>query len=240
MKKDAFIEVHSLTQLRDAVRTALDAGAGHPAMVMATGEAGTGKTVAARTIYAELGGVYLRAMEGMSQHAFLQELCFELDGSRPHGVARCKQQLVEQLKAEPQAFFMDEADRLHISRLEDLRDLHDLTGSPMVLIGELGLPLRVKARSRINDRIPEACRVKFGGISARDVALFAAQAADLSLSPEAASLVQAATGMGNFRKVYGAVLTLEKAARAAGTGEINADLARRALGLDARSKAHAS
>lgn len=235
MKKDAYVEVKSVVDLRDAAQTALDAGAGQPAIVMAYGEAGTGKTIASRRIYADLGGVYLRAMEGMSQHAFLQELCFELDGSRPYGVSKCKQQLISQLSEEPQPFFIDEADRLHVSRLEDLRDIHDLTGSPVVLIGELGLPVKVKARSRINDRIPDACRVKFEGISQRDILLYAQEAADLLLSPEAAGVVHTKTG-GNFRKVYGAVLTLEKASRAAGTGEIGAELARRALETEVKGK----
>lgn len=228
MKKDVFVETYSVTCLREAVSLAMDAGEGCPAMAMCYGEPGTGKTRAARSLYAEHGGVYVRALEGVSQNAFLQQICFELSGQRPHGSARCKNALLDQLRAEPRPIYADEADRLTNARLEDLRDLHDLTGAPVVLIGEMGLPTRVAALSRLNDRIPSALRVQFGEITARDVMLYALEAAGLKLSPEAAALVHKET-KGNFRRVYGAMLSLEAAAKVAGCGEMNADMARSAL-----------
>lgn len=235
MRKDTFVETYSVIALRNAVSGAFDAGEGQPAMVMTFGEPGTGKTKAARSLYAEHGGIYLRALEGMTQNAFLQAICFELDGTTPHGSARAKQAILSQLRDEPCPVFVDEADRLHVSRLEDLRDIHDVTGSPIVLIGEMGLPTRVKARERINDRIPAAFRVEFGAITMQDVLFFAKEAADLVLTPEAASVVYATT-KGNFRRVYNAVLSLEGAAKAASSNEISADICRAALGLKEQGK----
>lgn len=229
MKRDAFVETSQVLALSDAVEGAMDAGEGFPAMVMVYGEAGTGKTRAARKLYSQHLGLYVRAMEGMTQAAFLQELCFELGRGRPHGSARCKSALVGQLRDDPRPLFIDEADRLHVSRLEDLRDIHDLTGSPVVLIGEMGLPTQVSARSRINDRIPEAFRVAYGAISVKDIMLYAREAADLALAPEAAKSIETYT-KGNFRRVYNALLSLEAAARAARTKEVDADLAGQALG----------
>lgn len=228
MKRDCFVETSQVSALRDAVMSAKDAGEGFPAMVMAYGEPGTGKTKAARSMFAELGGVYLRALEGMTQSAFLQDLCFEVNGSRPHGAAKCKSSIMTTLKDGPMPLFVDEADRLHVSRLEDLRDIHDITGSPVILIGEMGLPTRVSARSRINDRIPQAFRVHFDSIGRTDIMLYAMKAANLALTPEAASVVDSHT-KGNFRRVHNAMLTLEAAAKANATSEISADLARASL-----------
>lgn len=228
MKKDVFIETHCVTALRDAVMSALAEGEGQPAMVMASGEAGTGKTRAARTLYAQSGGVYLRALEAMSQNAFLQEIAFELAGLRPHGVARAKREIVSRLRDDPCPIYIDEADRLHISRLEDLRDIHDVTGSPVVMIGETALPARLTARARINDRIPGAYRVAFDAITPGDVLAFAAQAAGLRLSPEALALVYKET-RGNFRRVHNAIQILEAAAKTAGVHDVSAELCRAAL-----------
>ena len=230
MRRDVFVETNNVQALRTAVGSACGAGRGYPAMVMTYGEAGTGKTVAARMLFSEFGGVYLRAMEQMSQHAFLQELCFEVDGSRPHGSYRCKQTVLRRLDEAPAPIFVDEADRLDIRRLEDLRDIHDVTGSPVVLIGEMGLPTRVNARTRINDRIPAALRVHFDSISRQDILLYAAQTADLRLTPEAAAHVHTAT-RGNFRRVHNAVLSIEGTARAAGTSDVDLAMCRAALGM---------
>lgn len=227
MKRDVMVETGQVAALRDAVTEALGAGPGHPAMVMAWGEAGTGKTIAARMLYVECGGIYLRALEGTSPAAFLQDICFEAEGSRPHGAARCKTAILGRLREEPAPIFMDEADRLHVSLLEHLRDIHDITGSPVILIGEMGLPARVSARARINDRIPQAFRVAFRGIRSNDVLIYAEKAADLALTPEAAGVVCDFT-KGNFRRVHNAVFSLYKAAR--GNKEVSADMARAVLG----------
>ncbi len=235
MRKETFVETYSVLALRNAVSTAFEAGAGQPAMLMTYGEPGTGKTKAARSLYAEHGGIYLRAMEGMTQNAFLQALCFEVDGTMPHGSAKSKQAILSQLIDAPRPIFVDEADRLHVGRLEDLRDIHDITGSPIVLIGEMGLPTRVRARERINDRIPAAFRVHFDAINTQDILVFAKAAADLTLTPEAASLLCTVT-KGNFRRVYNAVLSLEGAAKAANSNDINTEICRAALDLKERDK----
>lgn len=223
------LETQAMTALRTAVGEAMKAGAGFPAMIMAYGEAGTGKTIAATELHVEYGGIMIRAFEGMTLAGFLQELCSESGYGRPHGTARCRTILLKALEKPTLPIFVDEADRLHISCLEALRDLHDVCGCPVVLIGELGLPTRVSARSRINDRIPGAFRVKFDSISKKDVALYAQGAAGLTLSMEATVETHAAT-KGNFRKVYNAVMLLERAARARGTADVDAAMARAALG----------
>ena len=228
MKRDVVIEPAQVTALREAVSAALEAGAGNPAMVMTYGEAGTGKTIAAKLLYVELGGYYLRAMEGMSQAAFLQDLCFEVDGSRPHGSAKNKQTLLKRLTDYPAPIFIDEADRLHVSRLEDLRDIHDITGAPIILVGEMGLPTKVSARTRINDRIPASFRVNFGAISRTDIMIYATKVAEITLSPEAGSVVYEAT-KGNFRRVYNTMLSLANATKASGKTEVSAEMARAVL-----------
>ena len=232
MRSDAFIETKNVTELRRAVSEAREAGIGVPAMVMAYGEAGTGKTKAAKESFTDLGGVFMRAFEGMTLAAFMQDLCFEICGSRPHGTNRCRTEIMKALKDNATPIFVDEIDRSPITFFETLRDIHDVTGSPVIFIGEMGLPTRVSARNRINDRIPESFRIQFRPIERNDIMAFARKAADLSLSPEACAFLSEST-RGNFRKEHNAVQTLERAARANSVKEIDADFARHLLGKKA-------
>ncbi|MEG2173742.1 MAG: ATP-binding protein [Desulfovibrionaceae bacterium] len=230
--KKVFIETNNVQQLRRAVQQAEDFEKGRPGMVAVWGEAGSGKTEAARMLYAEKG-VYLRAMEGITQAAFLQDLCYEVKGSRPHGAHRCKMAIIEALDDTRTTIYLDEADRLDVRRIEDLRDIHDITGSPIVLIGEQGLPTKLEARSRIIDRIPEEFRIPFQKMDRSDVALFALDAASLNLSPEACVLVHR-EAKGNFRRVHNLLLSIEGAARAAGTESVGVDMVKAVIATHKR------
>ncbi|WP_164561560.1 AAA family ATPase [Nitratidesulfovibrio vulgaris] len=228
MKKGILIETDNVTRLRAAVKQAEDTERGRPGMVAVWGEAGAGKTIAAHSLYAQRGGVFLRAMEGMSQHAFLQELCWEVKGTRPHGSHRCRADILRALEEDPATVYVDEADRLDLRRLEDLRDIHDITGCPVVLIGEQHLPGKLAERTRIDDRIPEEYRVPFSGITPRDVSLFALEAAEIVLTPGAAGLIHK-QAKGNFRRIHNLMLSVESAARAHDTTEVDEALVRAAM-----------
>lgn len=222
--KKVFIETQNVQRLRRIITSALDTEKGRPGMVAVWGEAGSGKTIAAQALYVN-SGYYLRAMESVTQCAFLQDLCYEVKGSRPRSAAACKREIIAALDGDRQAIFVDEADRLNFHRIEDLRDIYDMTGAPIVLIGEQGLPTLLEARSRIIDRIPNEFRLPFAKIEPADVAMYALEAAILSLTPEACTVIHTAT-RGNFRRVHNALLSIESAARAAGTNEVDAALAR--------------
>jgi DNA transposition AAA+ family ATPase len=228
LKKGIFLVTDNVTRFRAALAMAEDTEKGRPGMLMIIGEAGIGKTVAARQAHAMGGGIYLRVLEGWSQHDFLQSICYEVAGTRPHGSGRCKTQIINEL-AKPdakQTIFIDEADRLHISRLEDLRDIHDMTGAPIVLIGESGLTGRVAARPRINDRIPAEFRVRFGPITTQDVSMYAAQSAGLKLSAEACAILHQLS-KGNFRRTHNMIISLEQMAKAAETIKVDEAMAKR-------------
>lgn len=226
MQKGIFIQTENVARFRTVMRQALDTERGRPGMVCVYSAAGLGKTLAAEQHYAQHGGAYVRVWEDWTQQAFLQAICFELTGTRPHGADRCKWAICDALADNRRVIYVDEADRLNIRRIEDLRDIYVYTGAPIVLIGEAGLPTMLSARARVDDRIPSEYRVEFTGISSTDVMLFAQEAAGLSLSPEAAALV-AKTTKGNFRRVHNLVLSLEQAATAVDTMEVDAEMVRR-------------
>lgn len=213
--RDIIIETESTTRFDEAVDAAVDAGRGASGFVLAYGQAGRGKSVAADRYYYQRGGAYVRVWEGWSQSAFLQRLLFELrqrNGDMPRFRGnRCKEMIVDFLDKKRVPLFIDEADRLDIARIEDLRDIIEITGVPVILIGEDGLTGLLSERRRIWSRVVD--EVKFAALSAAEVALYAMQAAGLKIPAElCASITKKAEG--DFRLVRNMVLLLEKAAKA--------------------------
>jgi DNA transposition AAA+ family ATPase len=149
----------------------------------------------------------------------LAELCRNLNGSEPRTVDRAKKTAIDSLEKQPRTILVDEADRLNIDLIEHFRDVHDLVGVPVVLIGEEHLFPTINARRRIWSRVMQT--VEFGPITCEDILLFALEAASLRLDPDAAEKIGAKAG-GDFRLVWAHIHALEQMARAAGTKTVDA------------------
>ncbi|KAF1073257.1 AAA family ATPase [Halodesulfovibrio sp. MK-HDV] len=218
MRRDIFIETRNVLEFRQKVRALEDDQHGEPGFALIFGQAGRGKTETTRNYHAINGGVFFRVMQGWTQCAFLQELCNQVCGLRPRSSAACKNKIIEALEAQPQTIFVDEADRLHIDRIEDLRDIFDVTGSPIILIGELELRGLLGTRRRIWSRVKQV--VEFGAVSEEDVAILGDEAAGLDITPDAcAQIVRQADG--DFRLVWSFIGQLEQAAKAHEEQEIS-------------------
>lgn len=215
MKPGIFIETENVQRFRVALSELRDHEVGQPGLMVAWGRAGRGKTLAAQNSYAKDGGVYCRVWEGLTQAQFLARLYAEVVGTEaPHTALKCKEGIIRRLETDPQTIFMDEADRLALPRLEDLRDIHDETGCPVILIGEEGTTAKLAARRRIWSRVTQ--EVEFKPITEDDAGVFAAEAAGLQLEPSAAMDVIRRTE-GDFRLVRNEIAKLESAAQASGT-----------------------
>jgi DNA transposition AAA+ family ATPase len=221
MRRDLFIETTNVTAFNEAVAS-LNAETGELGFALAWGQAGRGKTETARRLYAETGGVYLRVMGGWTKHAFLEALCFEVCGMRPRSAEACKRQVIDTLDNEPMTIFVDEADRLHVERIDDLRDIHDMTGAPIVLIGELELKGLLSQRRRIWSRVKQV--VEFGPVAAEDVAVLGSDAAGVSIDSEAAAYITRRAD-GDFRLIWTLLAHLERACQARQSMAVDASLA---------------
>ena len=223
--REVIIPTDATARFNTAVDAVVDADKGASGFVLAYGQAGRGKSVAADQYHFQRGGAYVRVWEGWSQSAFLQRVLFEVrgkNGELPRSTAnRSKQQIVELLERDRKPLFVDEADRLAISRIEDLRDIHEMTGVPIILIGEEGIFGLLSERRRIWSRV--AHEVEFGPISPAEVALYAMQAAGLDISPALSAEIAKKTE-GDFRLVRNMMILLEKAAKASGSFTVDAKM----------------
>ena len=152
--RDVIITTDAMARFNAATDEILESGKAMSGFILAYGQAGRGKSVAADQYHIDRGGAYVRVWQGWSQTAFLQRLLFEVRGKDTdmprHTGQRCKEMIVEHRRnGEMRPIFIDEADRLKIDRIEDLRDIHEMTGVPVVLIGEEGLLDMLSNRRRI-------------------------------------------------------------------------------------------
>lgn len=228
--RDIIIETDAMTRFDSAVDAVMEADKGFSGFVLAHGQAGRGKSVAADRYHYQRGGAYVRVWEGWSQTSFLQRLLFEVRGKNGelprHTGNRCKEIIVDLLLRERQPLFIDEADRLRVDRIEDLRDINEVTGVPIVLIAEEGIFGLLNERRRIWSRV--AHEVEFGPISTAEVAIYAMQVAGLDI-PAALCARIAEKSEGDFRLVRNMMLLLEKAAKAAESFNVDEKMLETAL-----------
>ena len=219
--KSVFVETENVTRFRSAMRNLEDTEKGQPGLCVCSGQAGRGKTFAAENYHAENGGIFLRVWQDWTQTAFLQALCWEVKGERPNSANRCKLAIMEALDKDRQTLIIDEADRLNVKRIEDLRDIHDQSGAPIVLIGEAGLHPLLSSRRRIWSRVTQ--EVTFGEVSEMDILNYAARAAGLKMAPDAAKIIKKKSG-GDFRLVHNLMLKVDQAARVAQAQVVTAEM----------------
>lgn len=212
MKQDVFIKTDNVLRAWEAIMQVEDVQKGQPGLCLFHGSAGRGKTVAVENYYTLNGGVYLRVWQDWTQNAFMQALCFKVTGRRVGPTQRCKEAVCESLDNDRRTLFVDEADRLHLARIEDLRDIHDSTGCPVILVGEEELKHLIDQKSRVSSRV--TAEVEFGPVSGLDISMYAEMAAGLDLGNEEAELLSKRTN-GDFRLVHNGMIQLEQMAKAA-------------------------
>ena len=218
MNHAVFVETANHVKLLEAMTILQDAAQGMPGLGLVWGRAGRGKTESCRTYAVRSGAKYLRVMEGWSPAAMCRALAALLvPAAEPRTIEQSKRLILAALDARRAVVILDEADRLrHISLIEHLRDIHDITGAPVVLVGEEDLFGMINARRRIWSRVTQC--VEFGPITPEDVTVFGGKAAGLDVADVAHILCERAGG--DFRLVCRDMLALERLGKASGVQTI--------------------
>lgn len=151
--------VKNVVRLRDAFDTLTNRNSGIPGMGLIHGATGYGKTTAVAWLVNQVNGVYVRAGANWTPSAMLGAILRELGASRlSTGAAAMVDYIVEQLAQAGRPLFVDEADYLfsyNARMLETLRDIHDTSGSPVVMIGMEGIERKLVHRKQLARRISQ-------------------------------------------------------------------------------------
>jgi DNA transposition AAA+ family ATPase len=132
----------------------------------------------------------------------------------------------DEMRKERRLIIVDEADLLAMQVLEMLRNVNERYACPILLIGEDELKGRIASRRRLVSRIRR--RLEFGPVTQQDVAFFIKQALGVIAAPAVTALINQ-HGRGDWRPVLTAVIGIERAMKATGTGEISAEMTKDVL-----------
>jgi len=133
----------------------VEAGIGMPRIGLFYGPSGYGKSVAMAFISQRMSAAYVEAKKVWTQRSLLEAIAEELGvANLARTGAQMFQQIVDLLNRDPRGLILDEADYL-VKRdyVEIIRDIHDATQIPILMVGEESLPEKLRAWERFHNRI---------------------------------------------------------------------------------------
>lgn len=223
--KNVFLETDNVRRFRTAAQVLDDIEKGHPGLCVVHGRAGRGKTDCSKQYAVEHNAIYVRVLEDWTPRAMLAEVCYAINRTRPASIEKCRNTIFHILDVSRRTLIVDEADRLRrVSMIEHFRDIHDVTGAPVILVGEQSLYAAMASRRRLWSRVTQT--VEFGPIKTEDILLFGMKAAELKVVPEAGAMVGKRSG-GDFRLIWQDMRSLESMAMANGTSQVTVEMVKR-------------
>lgn len=147
-----------LTNMALGLRTYLDcaeAPMGNPRIGCFHGPSGYGKSTAMAFTAQRTKAIYIEAKSVWTQRSLLEAVAAELGIVRlERSAPRILQQVIDLLNSEPRGLIFDEMDHLvRKQHVEIIRDIHDATGVPILLVGEEALPAKLKPWEMFHNRI---------------------------------------------------------------------------------------
>jgi DNA transposition AAA+ family ATPase len=220
MMENKIVLTKNIAALSDASEELLRRAPGMPGMGLVHGETGTGKTTAVSWLVNRHHGVYVRAYAVWTPSAMFRAILREL-GRHAHGsCATMVGDIVEALALSGRPLFIDEADYLVDSKRmsESLRDIHDMTAAPVLLIGMGGIDQRLSSRRQLTGRVLQD--VHFEPLDLDDSQRVAKELCAVKVKPDLLGAIHKKTG-GYVRNVVVALSRIELYAKLHGLDSVS-------------------
>lgn len=198
-----------------------------PKMGLVYGEAGLGKTQTALWLACKYDAVYLRAANLMTGRWLLEELVKELDEIPRFLTADNFNLLIKKLKQNPKIIIVDEIDYLmnNGKSVEILRDIHDETDCPVILVG-MGLANKKLERyPHLYDRFSEI--LKFENFNTKDLKQIFDELSEIPVTVDAIEYIQ--KKYNRFRQIIQLITQLEIIAKENNLTGITKEIAEQVL-----------
>ncbi len=178
-----------------------------PKIALVYGDHGLGKSQTIQWWADKNDSVYVRATQGMTSRWLLTEIAEEL-GEDPYWHTQETFTLIENhLRQNPKTIIVDEIDYLMEKHtVETLRDLHDKTGCPIVLVGMGSADKKLARYPHLMDRVYK--QLKFEQFNQEDISDILNQLTDLSFTEDAINYL--ATRTNQFRQLVKLINKIEK------------------------------
>ena len=186
------------------------------------GQPGLGKSMATRSYHVrsrkegKIRTVYTRALGIWSETTMLKWLLSAL-GISPyrHRKDVMFDQIHETLRREPAVILIDEADAMSESRklIAILKDIHDLCGASIMLIGEERVAGVLRRYQSFYDRMNTGAVVHLTGHSVADVAAVLRVRCEVEVAPEVSEEIHRTVGRKTMRAVIDMIREIEAFAK---------------------------
>lgn len=131
-----------------------DRGPGRPGLGVFYGFSGYGKSFAAIYVKNKTRAAHVEVGETWTRKVFLEKICHELHVESKGTTARLMDRIVETLVDDDRPLIVDEADKMvDAGMIELVRQIHDESGAPVLLLGEEKLPAKLAEVERVHNRV---------------------------------------------------------------------------------------
>lgn len=189
-------------------------------MGLCYGASGLGKTTAIAWLATRQHGVFVRAMATTTPSSMLETICRELNIASRHRVALTVEAIVGKLAETGRPLFVDEADYVvGQPRLVDtLRDLHDLSSVPVILIGMAGIDRRISLSPQLAGRMAQW--VEFQPATMDDAKLLARELCEVGVADDLVAELHTRAS-GSIRNIVVGLSRIEQFARSRSASKLS-------------------
>jgi DNA transposition AAA+ family ATPase len=219
--RSLIVPISNVVNLSSAGDALLNRAPGMPGMGLCFGPSGLGKSTAIAWLATRQNGVYVRALATSTPTSLLESICRELNMLPRARVAQTVEAIVCKLAETGRPLFVDEADYVvgKASLVDTLRDLHDLSSVPVILIGMAGIDKRIELSPQLAGRMAQW--VKFQPASPEDARQLATKLCEVQVADDlVAQLRERANG--SIRNIVVGLARIEQHARSRGLQTIAA------------------
>ena len=225
--KKTFIKTQNVKNFIGLVENLINKPKNIPKIGLVYGESGLGKSQTALWLACKYDGIYIRATNLMSGRWLLEEIMKEMDEIPQYLSSDNLNIIVKKLKNNPQIIFVDEVDYLinNYKTIETLRDIHDKTECPIVLVGMSLVHKKIERYTHLYDRFSEI--LKFEVFTTNDIGQIINQLSEIPFTPDAIEYIH--TKYNRFRQIVQLINQVEIIAKDNNFTEITKEIAEQIL-----------
>lgn len=225
--KKVFVKTNNVKRFITMMNNLQNRAEGVPGMALVYGEPGLGKTQTINWWAFKNNAILVRCTQLMSARWLLSEILEEMGEIYGYKISDCFKLVVRNLLVNPQIIIIDEVDYLAVDSraVETLRDIHDKTNVPIVLVGMINAKSRLKKFNHLYDRLSEI--VKFEKFSKADIKTIVQELSEVEITDCAIRYIY--TNLNRFRQIVKAINKAEIIAKANGLNSIDEILIKEAI-----------
>jgi hypothetical protein len=218
-----FIRTDNYNKVTAAVEALVHRDLSLPGLGLIYGKWGYGKTEVVEAYYGLSDTFYVRMLETWNPRRLLEEMCAIAKVGDPiYRLDRLCDQVINGFRRWGKPLFIDEGDYClngGSRMLNIIRDIHDMTKVPIILIGMEALYGKLQKHGQFFSRILPAAIVEFQPVSTPEIIMITKEWTGLAIGHDAADILGRYIE-GDFRYLVGYLLTIEEGCRTNATTSI--------------------